>query len=144
MLSFYLMNGMFWKPCGVGEISKHYGMGHGSVPCRPLFSLFSHLFVVYYLEKFSLSWNHIYVFNNWVPCFNEIYFCQFVRFCIFLYLRNYGNSVERCWHFFSILFCFKIHQFKCTIIRERSWQRNILPAGGVRRCRLWLLITEPF
>ena len=25
--------------CGVGNISKHYGVGHGSVPCRPLFCL---------------------------------------------------------------------------------------------------------
>ena len=31
------MNGMFCKRCGVGKISKHYGVGHGSVPCRPLF-----------------------------------------------------------------------------------------------------------
>ena len=33
------MNGMFCKRCGVGLISKHYGVGHGSVPCRPLFFL---------------------------------------------------------------------------------------------------------
>ena len=25
------------KCCGVGKISKHYGVGHGSVPCWPLF-----------------------------------------------------------------------------------------------------------
>ena len=25
--------------CGVGNISKHYRVGHGSVPCRPLFDL---------------------------------------------------------------------------------------------------------
>ena len=28
---------MFCKSCGVGKISKHYGMGHGSMPCQPLF-----------------------------------------------------------------------------------------------------------
>ena len=33
------MNVMFCKRCGVGKISKHYRVGHGSVPCRPLFSL---------------------------------------------------------------------------------------------------------
>ena len=31
------MNVMFCKRCGVGKISKHYEVGHGSVPCRPLF-----------------------------------------------------------------------------------------------------------
>ena len=31
------MNGMFSKRCGVGKISKRYRVGHGSVPCRPLF-----------------------------------------------------------------------------------------------------------
>ena len=36
------MNGMFWKRCGVGKIYKHYGVGHGTVPYRPLFLLFSH------------------------------------------------------------------------------------------------------
>ena len=30
---------MFCKRCGVGKISKHYGVGHGSVPCWPLFVL---------------------------------------------------------------------------------------------------------
>ena len=32
---------MFCKHGGVGKISKHYGVGHGSVPCRPLFFFFS-------------------------------------------------------------------------------------------------------
>ena len=31
------MNDMFCKRCGVGKISKYHGVGHGSVPCRPLF-----------------------------------------------------------------------------------------------------------
>ena len=38
------MNGMSCKRCGVGKISKHYGVGHGSVPCRPLFLLNTYLF----------------------------------------------------------------------------------------------------
>ena len=33
----WAMNGMFCKRCGVGKIYKHYGVGPGSVPCRPLF-----------------------------------------------------------------------------------------------------------
>ena len=33
----WAMNGMFCKRCGIGEISKHYEVGHGSVPYRPLF-----------------------------------------------------------------------------------------------------------
>ena len=36
----WAINGMFCKCCGVGKISKHYGVGHGSVPFRPLFYLF--------------------------------------------------------------------------------------------------------
>ena len=31
-----VIKGMFWKLCGVGKIFKHYGVSHGSVPCRPL------------------------------------------------------------------------------------------------------------
>ena len=31
------MNGMLCKRCGVGKKSKHHGVGHGSVPCRPMF-----------------------------------------------------------------------------------------------------------
>ena len=31
------MKGMVCKRCGVGKISKDYGVGHGSVPCRPSF-----------------------------------------------------------------------------------------------------------
>ena len=31
------MNAMFCKRYGLGKISKHYGVDHGSVPCRPLF-----------------------------------------------------------------------------------------------------------
>ena len=31
---------MFCKRCGVAKISEHYGVGHGSVPCRPLFLSF--------------------------------------------------------------------------------------------------------
>ena len=31
-------NGMFCKRCGVAKMSKQLGVGHGSVPCRPLFS----------------------------------------------------------------------------------------------------------
>ena len=27
---------MFFKRCGVGKVSKHYGVGHGSVPYWPL------------------------------------------------------------------------------------------------------------
>ena len=33
------MNNMLCKRCGVGKISKHYGVGHGSVKCWPLFLL---------------------------------------------------------------------------------------------------------
>ena len=31
------MKAIFCKRCGVGKISKQNGVGHGSVPCRPLF-----------------------------------------------------------------------------------------------------------
>ena len=27
---------MVYKHCEVGKISRHYSVGHGSVPCRPL------------------------------------------------------------------------------------------------------------
>ena len=37
------MNGMFCKRCGVGKIYRHYGVGHGSLPCWPLFFYISHM-----------------------------------------------------------------------------------------------------
>ena len=30
------VNSKFWKRYRIGKISNHYGMGHGSVPCRSL------------------------------------------------------------------------------------------------------------
>ena len=43
------MSAMVWKHCGVGKISTHYVVGHGSVLCRPLF-----LFKVSWIQEISL------------------------------------------------------------------------------------------
>ena len=40
------MTGMFCKRFGVGKASKHYGVGHGAVPCRPLFVFFVYSTIV--------------------------------------------------------------------------------------------------
>ena len=42
---------MFSKRCGIGKISKHYAVGHGSVPCRPLFVIV----IFFYIYIFTMA-----------------------------------------------------------------------------------------
>ena len=51
--------GMFCKRCGVGNISKHKGVGHRSVPCRLLF-----LSKLPYYDQQLICKRHAVVFIN--------------------------------------------------------------------------------
>ena len=56
------MNCMFCKRCGVCKVSKHYGVGHGSVPFRPLFLLefgVQNVFIVVSLRWMTNIWKLI-------------------------------------------------------------------------------------
>ena len=41
---------------GPAKILKHYGVGHGSVPCRPLFLSFSPFYLIFLVSSPVLPW----------------------------------------------------------------------------------------
>ena len=51
------MNNMLHKRCGVGKVFKHYRLGHGSVPCRPLLIL-----MLVFFTCFCSIWLFSYLF----------------------------------------------------------------------------------